>query len=68
MIGGSFTRLKDLLLLEGMGGRKVSLRLMVHLYNYQTAQVGINQIINSYIDKTGHFGGEAIIENANIIL
>ena len=38
---------------------------MVHLYNFQTAQVGINQIMNSYMDKTGHFGGAAINEDAN---
>ena len=48
MIQGSFPRLKDPLLFEEHGDRKVILRLMVHLYNFQTAQVGINQIMNSF--------------------
>ena len=65
MIEGSFPRLKDPLKFEENGDRQVILRLMVHLYNFQTAQVGINQIMNSYMDKTGHFGGAAINEDAN---
>ena len=68
MIVRSFPRLKAPLLFEEMGYLKVILQLMVHLYNFQIAQVRINQIMNLYMDKTGHFGGEAIIENANIIL
>ena len=65
MIEGSFPRLKYPLLFEEMGDRKVILRLMVHPYNYQTAQVGIDQITNSYMDKTGYFGGRTISNNAN---
>ena len=68
MIEGSFPRLKDPLLFEEMGDRKVILRLMVHLYNYQTAKVGINQIMNTFMDKTGHFGGDTISEDANDML
>ena len=68
IIEGSFSRLKDTLMFEEMGDRKVILQLMVHLYNFQTAQVGINQIMNSYRDKTRHFGDEAIIVNVSIIL
>ena len=65
MIQGSFPRLKDPLKFEEKGDRKIILRLMVHLYNFQTAQVGINQIMNSFMEKRGHFGGEAINEDAN---
>ena len=67
MIEGFFPRLKDPLLFEEMGDQKVILQLVDHLYNYQTAQDDINQIMNSYMDKTGHFENEAIIENANVI-
>ena len=65
MIEGSLPRLKDPLLFEEQGDCKVILRLMVHLYNFQTAQVGINQIMNSFYEKNGHFGGATITANAN---
>ena len=68
MIQGSFPRLKDPLLFEEKGGRKIILRLMVHLYNFQTSLVGINQIMNSFMEKTGHFGDMHITDNANNLL
>ena len=37
MIEGSFPMLKDLLLFEERGDRKVILQLIVHLYHFQTA-------------------------------
>ena len=49
MVEGSFRKLKYPLLFEKMEDRKVILRLMAHLYNFQTTQVGINQIMNSYM-------------------
>ena len=53
---------------EKIGDRNVIIQLMANLYNYQTTQVGNNQIMNLYMDKTGHLGGSAIIENANGML
>ena len=38
-------RLKDPLYYEEEDNRMVILRLMFHKYNFQTAQVGINQIM-----------------------
>ena len=48
MIQGQFPRVKDKLRFEEWGERKVILRLMVHLYNFQTDQVGMNQILNTF--------------------
>ena len=45
----------------------VILWLMVHLYNFQTAQVGINQIMICFMKKL-HFGHDEIDETANKIL
>ena len=55
MIQGQFPRLKDPLLLEEFGERKVVLSLMILLYNYQTSRVGINQILNTFMTKTKGF-------------
>ena len=68
MIEGSFPRLKDPHMYKENGDRQGILRLMVHLCNFQTAQVGINQIINSYMDKSGHFGGTSINQDTNDFL
>ena len=51
MIQGSFPRLKDPTYYKEEGNRMVILRLMVHLYNFQTAQVEINQIMNLFMKK-----------------
>ena len=69
MIGGSFPRLKDALAYEENDDRKVILRLMVHLYNFQCSEVGINQILNSFCEKSGHFAHlNSIGDNANNLL
>ena len=65
MIGGSFPRLKDPLVFEEEGDRLVILRLMANLYNFQTSQMGINQIMNSFTEKNGYFGHADIAANAN---
>ena len=44
MVQGSFPRLKDALLHEEKGDTKVILTLMVHLYNFHCATIGINMI------------------------
>ena len=68
MIGSSFPCLKDPLLYEEKNDRMVILCLMVHLYNFQVSQVGINQILNSFYDKTSYFGKERIDNDANVFL
>ena len=55
MIQGQFPRLKDRIVLEDFGERKVILNLMVLLYNYQASTVGINQILNTFMSKTEGF-------------
>ena len=56
MIQGQFPRLKDRMVLENFGERKVILlNLMVLLYNYQASTVGINQILNTFMSKTEGF-------------
>ena len=52
MIQGSFPRLKDRLVLEEMGERKVILNLMVLLYNYQASTFSMNQILNTFMSRT----------------
>ena len=51
MIQGQFPRIRDPIKYEERGERKVILRLLIHLYNIQASQVGINQIMNSFLEK-----------------
>ena len=55
MIQGSFPRLKDNMILEDFGDRKIIMNLVVALYNFQTSAVGINQILNTFTSKTKGF-------------
>jgi hypothetical protein len=48
-IQAKFPRLKDDMPYEEQGERKITLNLMVLLYNFQTARVGMNQILNTYM-------------------
>ena len=58
--------MKDSLKYEENGERKVILRLLTLIYNFQTSQVGMNQILNSFMEKDeGFFGHDAITEDAN---
>ena len=70
MISGSFPRMKDPILYEEKQDRKVILRLMVHLHNYQTSRVGINQILNSFCERdVAHYQNEfGINADANFML
>jgi hypothetical protein len=51
MIQGQFPHLKDRMLLEEFGERRVVLHLMVLLYNYQSGVVGINHIYKELIHE-----------------
>ena len=55
MIQAQFPRMLDKLPYEEFGERKVILQLMVLLYNYQASKVGINEILNSFMEKTKYF-------------
>ena len=72
MIEGQFPRIKDPFMYETKGNRKIILRLLIHLYNFQTAQVGINQILNSFCEETEqtytHFGHPNITQDTNAML
>ena len=45
----SFPRIKDRILYEEKGERKIILKLLVYLFNYRANHVGINQIKNTYL-------------------
>ena len=68
MIQGQFPRIKDPIKYEKKGERKIILRLLIHLYNFQTSQVGINTILNSYMQKDDNtfFGHQPLAETANM--
>ena len=55
MIQGSFPRLKDKLPYEEFNERKIVQHLMVCLYNFQTHNIGINQILNTFMSETEGF-------------
>ena len=66
MIEGQFPRVKDPLIFEECGERKVILRLLTLLYNFQTSQVRMNQILNTFMENdSGYYGHDGITENAN---
>ena len=62
------SKMKRLPQFEELGERKVILKLMVLLYNYQTSQLGINQIMSSFCEKTGYFVHTGINNGANGLL
>ena len=67
MIQGQFPRLKDRMLYEEYGERRVIMQLMVLLYNFQTSTVGINEILNSFMSRTDGFYSHKITSTANEI-
>lgn len=67
MIQGQFPRLKDRMLYEEYGERRVIMQLMVLLYNFQTSTVGINEILNSFMSRTDGFYSHNITTTANEI-
>ena len=69
MTQGQFPRMKDPLRYEEFGDRMIILRLLVNLYNFQTGKVGINTILNSYMEgDTGFYHHDNISEDANYYL
>ena len=45
MIQGKFPRVTDTLVFDDSGDKRVFLRLLVHLYNFNYVQVGCNEIL-----------------------
>jgi hypothetical protein len=64
-IQAQFPRLNDALDYEEDGERKVILQLMVLLYNYQCVEIGINQILNSFMAGEDSFYGRKIERDAS---
>ena len=48
---GSFPRIKDRMIYEERGERKLILKFVVLLYNYRARKVGLNQILNTYMPE-----------------
>ena len=51
MIQGQFPRVTDTLVFDEVGDRRVVLRLLVHLYNFNCAQVGCNEILTFFMES-----------------
>ena len=68
MIQASHRRLRDLLPIFCPTERRVILHLMVHLFNFQASQVGMNQILNSFIDHDCYYNYGTISDDANYLL
>mgnify|MGYP000125822197 FL=1 len=64
-IQAQFPRLNDALDYEENGERKVILQLMILLYNYQCVEIGINQILNSFMATEDSFYGRKIDRDAS---
>jgi hypothetical protein len=57
MIQAQFPRVTEPIQYEVKGERRVILQLMVLLYNFQTYEIGINQILNSFMhDENNYYG------------
>ena len=59
----SFPRIKDRLVYEERGERKVIIKMMLLLYNYRARMVGINQIKNVYMPHLGRDGNCFVDQN-----
>ena len=60
MVQGQFPRLKDVLPLE-QNKRQTIIHLAVLIYNFTTSEVGINQILNTYMNADeGDFFGQRL--------
>ena len=55
MIQGSFPRLKDKLHYKEFNEREIIQHLVVLLYNFQTHNIGINEILNTFMSETEGF-------------
>ena len=64
----SIPRLNDPLPIHNDIERRIILRLMFHLFNFQSSQVGVNQILNSYIGIDSYFDYQNIAADANHLL
>ena len=68
IIQGSFPRLKNKLPYEEFNERKIVQHFMVLLYNFQTHNIGINQILNTFMSEIEGFylyGRVRIVEIAD---
>ena len=68
MIQAKFPRLKDSMTIADPTERRIILRLMVHLYNFQSSRVGVHKILNSFIENDDYYNHPDITEDANHLL
>ena len=61
MLQGQFPRFKDSIRFDTNDAvdRKVSMQLLVLLYNFQTSKIGINTILNTFMARTEGFSSSA---------
>ena len=68
MVQGAFCCLKVEILYEEEGDRLIFLTLMINIYNFQCTNLGIKQILNSYMMKKGYFQYYGIAPNENVVI
>ena len=51
MFQSSFPRIKDCIIYEEQGERRLILQMLILLFNYRANTVGINQILNVYMPE-----------------
>ena len=68
MIQAQFPRLKDSITIADATERRIILRLVVHLYKFQSSIVRINEILNLFIENDGYYNYPNITEDANHLL
>ena len=70
LIQGSFPKLEDKMPYEDFDERKFVLNLVVLLYNFQTHNIGIYQILDTFMSQTEGFylyGRARVNETANLL-
>ena len=69
MIQGGFPRIKDCIQYEEEGDRKIIFMLMIHLYNFKTSNIGINMILNTYMEtRESYYEYDGLAPYANDFL
>ena len=67
----SFPRLKDRMIYEETGERRIIMKMMVLLFNLRSRRIGINQVLNTYMpaleqDVNQEYVAALLVANPNI--
>ena len=66
MIQGGFPRIKDCMKYEEKSDRKIIFMLLIHIYNFKTTNIGMNTILNSYMEtRDGYYEYDTLTDYAN---